>query len=351
MVAIARVRCLLRRHIVASCRAQVRPGSHQRRRAATSPGPLLASAPIVSVSRGQIAVILALLATARPAAAQESLGHKIPGALGMDAGTQAKPGVYLANRTIFYDAIRLRDRNGGRVPIEGFDLNVFADAIGVAWTVEIGSGVHLGASFAAPYARLSLTTDDPLATVDRSGLAAVFVEPARLGWRGSHVDVVATYGFYAPTNQLGSEGLASPQWAHQPSVGGAFHFDRATRWRLSARASYDIHERKLAVDVTRGESVQIQGGLGGAVLERLEVGVAGYALWQVSDDGGAELPAPLRGRRDRGFGLGPEVILLIPELRATVGLRYLRDFAVQARPEGQILVASLAVQIASLAAP
>ena len=42
------------------------------------------------------------------------------------------------------------------------------------------------------------------------------------------------------------------------------------------------------------------------------IGLAGFGLWQVTPDKGADLPATLRGGRTRVFGLGPELDVTIP---------------------------------------
>ena len=287
--------------------------------------------------------LCAALSVPRGAWAQPNLGHKIPGAVGLDAGTQPEAGVYVASRFLYYDAIRVRDRDGARVPIPGFDIDGYAYAFGVAGTVELESGLLLSFAAAAPVARLSIASGDPRAEVDRFGLGDVFVKPLQLGRRWPRADLLASYAFYAPTRQINRAGLGSPQWSHQLSVGTTLYLDENRRGRISALFSYDLHQRKLDVDVTRGDIVQLQGGVGTTLRKVVEVGIAGYALWQVTDDRGADLPAPLRGRRDRVFGLGPELNVIIPRTRAKLGIRYLRDFGVQGRPEGQIVVVSLSV--------
>jgi hypothetical protein len=73
------------------------------------------------------------------------------------------------------------------------------------------------------------------------------------------------------------------------------------------------------------------------------VGLAAYALWQVRDDRGADLPEPLRGARDRAFGLGPEIDITVAPIRSRITLRYCRDVVVNARPLGQVLVVGLTV--------
>ncbi|HTR52720.1 MAG TPA: transporter [Kofleriaceae bacterium] len=121
--------------------------------------------------------------------------------------------------------------------------------------------------------------------------------------------------------------------------------ERLDRWRASALASYAINGKKLGVDITRGDTIQIQGGLGGRVHGVLDLGVAGYALWQMTDDRGSALPPQLVGARDRVFGLGPEVDLAVRALHARLWARFEWDLGGEARPVGTILVAGIAAAV------
>jgi hypothetical protein len=82
----------------------------------------------------------------------------------------------------------------------------------------------------------------------------------------------------------------------------------------------------------------IQGGVGGPVVRGVDLGVAGYALWQVTDDRGADLPAQLRGLHERSYGAGPEVDVAIPAIRARATARLVWDLDGQARPMGATFV-------------
>ena len=73
------------------------------------------------------------------------------------------------------------------------------------------------------------------------------------------------------------------------------------------------------------------------------MGVAGYGLWQVRDDRGADLPAALRGLRDQDFGLGPEIDVTLAPIRSRFTLRYCRDVRAVARPLGTILVVGVTI--------
>lgn len=272
----------------------------------------------------------------------QDLGHKLPGGAGLDAGTQADQGLYVADRLVWFAANQVNDRHGNAVQIENLDIDAYANVLGVAGTLKLGR-VYVSAAFAAPIVKVSLSADQPQASVDRLGLGNVFVEPLKLGGRFAHADAVAGYSFYAPTSQGERTGVGRPEWSHQLSAGGTLFFDDQRGWRVSLLASYLHNRKKLGIDVTRGDTVLLQGGIGGRVLEVIDVGVAGYAVWQVTDDRGSDLPALLRGARDRVFGLGPELDVAVPSLRARVTGRFEWDLGGEARPVGTLLVLGIAV--------
>jgi hypothetical protein len=120
------------------------------------------------------------------------------------------------------------------------------------------------------------------------------------------------------------------------------YFDRAKKWHISGLASYDLNRGARGIDLTRGDTVQFQGGAG-KTLGIVDFGLAGYALWQVRDDRGNDVPESVRGARDRVFGLGPEIDFTLAPLRSRIALRYCHDVAVNARPLGQVMVVGLTI--------
>ena len=164
-----------------------------------------------------------LLSTA--AVADGDLGHKVLGAVGLDAGTQPDEGVYAGDRFFYFSADRLRDRRGGLVPVKGLEIGAYANVVGVSGTLKPEGAPYLSAAFAVPVAWLSMKADVPHAEIDRFGLGDIFVEPIKVGGRLPHLDTVASYGFYAPTGQAERKGLGQPQWTQQFSLGGTLFFD------------------------------------------------------------------------------------------------------------------------------
>src|SRR5262249_25250817 len=93
-----------------------------------------------------IAAVL-LLSSAAPAvmAQSQDLGHKILGGLGLDAGTQSEPGVYIGDRVVVYRSGELRDRNGDRIPVEGLDIRARSNVAGLSKTVKL-DGAYFSAT-------------------------------------------------------------------------------------------------------------------------------------------------------------------------------------------------------------
>jgi hypothetical protein len=287
--------------------------------------------------------MIAVLLHASIASAQlADLGHRLPGSVGLDAGTEPEQGLYVADRVLWFASGRVNDRAGNAVPIANFDMDAVTNALGVSGTLKLRD-VYLGAAIAVPVVKLWLNADAPQASVDRLGLGNIYVEPIKVGGRWTHVDAVASYSFYVPTDQGARSGVGRPQWSHQFSAGGTVFFDERRGSRVSMLASYVFNGKKQGIDITRGSTFQLQGGAGGRLLGVLDVGLFGYALWQVTDDRGSALPPALAGARERVFGIGPEADLLVARLRSRVTARFGWDLDGEARPMGTLFFFGITV--------
>jgi hypothetical protein len=288
--------------------------------------------------RVHLLVVVAFVLLGRDVRAQgQDLGHRLPGGVGLDAGSQNEQGLYLGGRLAWFRSNRVHDRDGERVPIDRLDIDAYAGIFGVSGTLKL-SDLYLSAAVAVPVAKRSINSERPDVSIDRLGLGDIYVEPIKIGRRSSRADAVASYSFYAPTSQGASSMIGRAQWSHQLSAGGTVFFDDQRGWRISLLASYLHNLEKQGIDITRGDTVQLQGGAGGRLFGVIDVGVVGYALWQVTDDFGADLPAPLRGAREHALGLGPEVDIALRPLRSRVFARLEWDLDGKSRPVGSILV-------------
>jgi hypothetical protein len=280
----------------------------------------------------------------------QDLGHKLPGLIGLDAGTIPPPGLAVIDRFVVYNADELRDRNGNTVPI-GPELRAISNAAGISYTFKLPqSCTSFSARAAAPVAGLKLNVQDhPEASVDRFGLADIYIMPLQWGCETGHFDIVASYGLYIPTGQFllaGGKSVSTGSVTHQFSLGGSIYRNKERTSFITALASYDLNLKKRNIDITRGNIFQIQGGIGVRRHNQiLEMGLAGYALWQVTDDRGTDLPPVLLGARDRVYGLGPEVAVLIKSINSQLRARYEWDIGARSRFQGNVFAVGINILV------
>jgi hypothetical protein len=269
------------------------------------------------------------------------LGHKLLGTIGVNAGTQAEPGLYVVERLVYYDAKRLRERSGRSLPISGLDVDAVGNVLGVSFTAKLARGPYYSLAVGAPLARISVNADDPHLAIDAAGFGDLFVQPMKLGAHLRQLDLVGGYAFYAPTGRFEPGGsVGRGYWTHELSAGGALHFGQDRTARASLLASYDFNGPKREIDVERGDTFQMQGGAGMRVNDLLDAGIALFALWQVTDNDGSDLPDVIRGARTRAFGVGPEVSATLTALRLRIDVRAEWELGVRTRQDGWILVTS-----------
>jgi hypothetical protein len=288
-------------------------------------------------------VAAAWLLAPTTARAQQDLGHRVPGALGLYAGAQQPLGLYFGDRLQISSASRLYDHHGNLIFSPGLHQQTIFDTFGVAYTFDAPPlGAHVTAAVAAFGGRTTLDRVNPTVNADHSGVGDLWVQPLELGWRVPHVDIVVAYAFYAPTgaSRFGTPkgGLGTGHWTQEFSLGGALYLDRARSWSASLLATYALNQKHRNVDLTPGDVVNVEGGIGKRLFGILDVGVASFAHWQVRDDRGSDVPAMLRGVRARRFAVGPELDLLVPRLRCLITLRYEHDLGLLARPAEQSLI-------------
>ena len=293
------------------------------------------------------AICLTLLPPVTKTIDAQSLGHKLPGVIGLDAGRVPEPGLYVADRVVLYEADEIRDRRGNVIPTGDLQLAALGNGTGISYTFALTqNGVVLSVSASVPVARLRTNVQDrPEASVDRFGLTDFYIQPARLGWRSDRFELVGSYGLYLPSGQsllAGGKSLSAGHVTHEVSAGGTLFIDKDKTMFATALASYDKNLRKRGIDITRGDTVHVQGGVGVSRFHRaLEAGLAFYGLSQVRPDRGADLPPVLRGTHDAVYGLGPEMAVMVKAIRSQVRVRYEWDMGVRSRPKGNLLVVGL----------
>jgi hypothetical protein len=288
-------------------------------------------------------MLISLMLGHLPVSAQY-IGLNLRGDVGVKAGSQPGPGVYLI-APLWYrnDYEGLRGANGDEIGRGlNLDLNILTPpAIAVTTKAKLA-----GATYGFQVVPLLLNTRPELAESGRSGgqsygFGDLYLQPINLGWRAGRADFLAAYGFYAPT---GADGRSLNMWAHEIVGGATVYLDTAKRWHVSTAGFYEIHQNKQDIDLRVGDILTLEGGAGRSFLKgAASAGISYVAQWKVTNDSGSDFPERLRKSKGRAFGLGPDIsapVFAKGTLLGLVGFRYTFEFGARTNFEGQTLVLS-----------
>jgi hypothetical protein len=279
-------------------------------------------------------------------------GNHITGFVGLQAGTQAPPGLYVGNVVWNFPTSTIKNDNGDKINPGGGTLTSTADVLLVSWVTNLKlAGANVGVQAAIPFIknRIQLNVLD----VD-TGLAFTdsFFSPLILGWHFKRADVTAGYNLYVPTGRFApgaSDNTGLGMYGNEFTLGTTAYLDEKRMWHAAANFSMEFHTKKDATDITVGDLGTVEGGFGrsfhkkgrGPIPTIFNVGVAGYSQFKITGDNGSDIPVPLRGFKDRVFALGPEFNVFIPQARLTLLARYLPEFGARTRTQGQTFVFSV----------
>jgi len=272
------------------------------------------------------------------------LGLNLRGDVGLKAGSQPGPGVYLI-APLWYrnDYEGLRNASGDEVARGlNLDLNFLTTpAIAVTTKAKL-AGATYGFQIVPLVAKGRLELAEPGRSAGGSyGFADLYIQPINLGWRTKRADFLAAYGFYAPT---GAGDRSLDMWAHEIVGGTTVYLDAAKMWHASTAGFYEIHQNKRDIALRVGDILTLEGGAGRSFLNGAgNAGVSYVAQWKVTDDSGSDFPARLQKSKGRAFGLGPDVSMPVfarGTLIGLVGVRYTFEFGARTNFEGRTLVLS-----------
>jgi hypothetical protein len=326
---------------------------------------------------GRLVFVLTLLTAALGMTSGEAraqfLGHNGLGDFGLQSGTQPAPGTYLAALYLNYQSDTLRNSDGdsiSRDPNDPSSIILNADDPDSLSVNGYGAGIWHVTKFkifggnygfmVAPALTDNKLEAPILGLVNETsvGLTDTYIQPINLGWQTKRADFIAGLGVFAPTGRYdpnASDNLGMGMWSFELSAGTTIYFDKAKTWHFATAAFYEIHTKKKDADIKVGDILTLEGGLGKSFMGgALNVGVAYYAQWKVTeDDVGADIEALLSGLKigkHRGFAVGPEVTFPIAtksKLISLVTARYFWETGVRSNLEGNTFVISATFPIPS----
>jgi hypothetical protein len=312
------------------------------------------------------------------------IGHYVPGLLNIRDFAMPQPGLYGVFYNYFYTSDRLNDGNGDEItavtlaPLGGpgvtlgvdVDVDVYALVPTLIWVSPwklLGAkyGAFLAPSFGNASVGAALTTGTGRgvdAETSQFALGDLFMQPLWLGWTLRHWDVALGYGFYAPVGKYDTSTVTLPRgatvtataadniglgfWTHQVQGAVTWYPWAHKATAVLAALTYEIHGDKEDFDLTPGQNLTWNWGISQFLPLRkdqhllLEVGLAGYSSWQLTDDSGSDARNP--DVHDEVHAVGGQLGLTYVPWVASLNVRYFGEFAAQDRFQGQVFGFSVA---------
>ncbi|MBD1262059.1 transporter [Maribacter polysiphoniae] len=275
----------------------------------------------------------------------QETGHYTPGVQGIKVGTLPPPGFYYIMHNVFYAADTYYDGDGNKSDID-FDVNVFAN---VHRFLYVWEDVMFGANYGVHVLIPTTYTDIRIGAfgIDDSkyGIGDIVIEPFLLSWNKSRYDISVALAAIAPVGSYDSHNAASPGkgfWSGMLTFGGTYYFDSNKSWHASILNRYEVHSGKKDFDVTPGDDLTFEWGIGKTIVSKAiyNVGVSGYSHWQLSNDKGSDVLYDPE-LHDKIFAVGPEVTCYIPQAKLNLELRSQFEFGAIDRSQGSKVCLSL----------
>ena len=255
--------------------------------------------------------------------------------LGMSAtnsGVTPEPGFSYSNLLAIYS----RDKfvgTDGEVLATG-QQSVVMDLNSFVWVSKqriLGAKFSMSATL--PIANNSLTSDVEGAISGGEGFADSYYQPFILGWDTKRAAVRAVYGFLAPTGKFkngASDNVGSGYWTHALSSGQTFYLTENKATSVSAFQMYEIHTHQAETKIHPGQTLNLDYSVmhafpvGDAL--RLQVGLAGYHQWQLTDKSGPTVTPEQASARYKVNALGVASNVNLTS-KLNVGFKYFQEFA------------------------
>ena len=264
--------------------------------------------------------------------------------LGMSAtnsGVTPGSGFTYGNQLLFYVRNEVKNDNGETLPIGGLNT-VVMDMNSFIWvSTQTVLGARYSATATIPVARNSLISDVRGEISGGMGLADSYFLPVILGWDADRVSVRAMYGFLAPTGRFdahANNNVGSGYWTHTISSGQTFNLTTSQTVTLSAFEMYEFHTTQEGTGIRPGDTFDLDYSLMAALVHREKVrvqfGLAGYLQRQTTARTGPDLDPATADDRYAVNGLGLAAVGAFPKAKASVTLKYFKEFANRATYQG-----------------
>ncbi|MGD9807175.1 MAG: transporter [Deferribacterales bacterium] len=247
------------------------------------------------------------------------------GTEGIKGATVPPPGFYYVLYTKYYEADKTYDKDGDEIN-NGFDLSAFIMANRFVYiTNKKILGGDYGMNVIVPVVNLNVEIDAAGIDDDSTDIGDITFEPLLISWHGERWDASTAIAAFLPTGYYEKDDAASigsDRYTLMYSLGATVYPDAAKLWSISVLTRYEKHFKNRSTDVRSGDDFSFDWGIGRQV-GLFELGVSGFAHWQLTEDKGSDATST---DKDRLFGAGPEVQMNIPAMKGQLRLKYQKEF-------------------------
>ncbi|HEY2820367.1 MAG TPA: transporter [Candidatus Acidoferrum sp.] len=293
-----------------------------------------------------VSVVAVLTFVASPSAHAQVRGVYPVGMNATNSGVTPEAGITYSNLFVFFSRDENKDSDGNVVATG--QHSILMDLNSFIWvskgTIGLLGGAVFSASATLPVANNSLTSDIVGNVSGGGGFADSFYQPLILGWRKRRADFRAVYGFLAPTGKFeagGNNNVGSGYWTSVLSSGQTIYLTKNKATALSAFEMYEFHGPQEGTMIHPGQTLNLDYSLTQAVpLKadlRLQLGLAGYGQWQTTDKRGPTVTPEEAGAHYKVNGLGFAANAIFPGRKASIGLKYFREFECRSTYQGYTL--------------
>jgi hypothetical protein len=269
--------------------------------------------------------------------------------LGMSAvnsGALPDSGFTYSNLFLFYSRGDFRNAQG--VVIATGENSVIMDMNSLVYVtnkeLRFLGGAVLSFSATLPIANNSLSSDLNGPQNGGGGLADSYYQPFVLGWRKKRAQVRAIYGFLAPTGRFkagASNNVGSGYWTHVGAAGETFYLTEGGAVSASAFQMYEFHTTQEGTGIHPGETLNLDyslmGSLHSTAATNVQAGLAGYEERQTSARTGPGITLAQSEERYAVNSLGFAVSVAFPSRKASMSLKYFKEFANRSTNQGYSL--------------
>jgi len=274
----------------------------------------------------------------------QQLGHYVDGITGLENGSTAPPGLYIGYLPYISLIHSIKGPDGNTAV--NVDLNlVDHNAVYQVTTTRKFLGASYGLGVIVPIVNTRFQANVIDKTAQTAGVSDIYFSPVTLGWEKGKFNYLLNYGFYAPTGDFNPAAPMNPGlgfWEHQIQAGTTANIDAKKLWNASVLSTWEISHSKTGLDVKTGPQASFEYSFGRRFHKySMNAGLAGYAATKLSADSGSGINPLLRGDLDHAFAAGPEFKYTSVKHHFAFDARYERQFGVQLRTSGDVIVFSL----------